>query len=102
MIVKHGEARFECDDGSAPPVRDRLGWRKGDGAQREWWVPSEIWKAEFCEGLDPTFVARTLASRGMLRRPGDRKNLACTVTPKGGQKIRCYVLTAAILEGDEG
>ena len=39
---------------SAAAVRDRLGWRKGEGDQREWWVPAETWKAEFCDGLDPT------------------------------------------------
>jgi putative DNA primase/helicase len=96
MIVQHGEARFECADGSLSPVRDRLGWRKGDGDQREWWVPAETWKAEFCDGLDRPFVARLLAARGMLRRQ-DRKNLTCVVTLNGGQKTRCYVLTAAVL-----
>jgi uncharacterized protein (DUF927 family) len=100
-IVQHGEARFECADGTGTIVRDRLGWRKGEGAQREWWVPPETWKAEFCEGQDPTFVARTLAARRMLRR-GDGKNLTCPVTPKGGQKLRCYVLTPAMLGDDEG
>ena len=65
-------------------------------------MPAETWKAEFCAGLDPAFVARTLASRGMVRRQADGKNLARAVAPKGGQKMRCYVLTAAILEGDEG
>ena len=101
MIVRHGDARFELADASAAAVRDRLGWRKGDGAQREWWVPAETWKAEFCDGLDPSFVARMLAARGMLRRQ-DRKNLMCVVTHSGGQKTRCYVLTAAILETDDG
>ena len=96
MIVQHGEARFECVDGSPSTVRDRLGWRKGEAGKCEWWVPPETWKVEFCAGLDPTFVARTLESQGMLRRQGDGKNLACVVTV-GTQKIRCYVLTAAIL-----
>jgi putative DNA primase/helicase len=105
IIVRHGDSRFDRVDpsnlGGASIIRDRLGWVKGEGDQREWWVPSEIWKAEVCNGLDPTFVARTLESRGMLRR-GDRKNLACAVTPEGSQKMRCYVLTAAILQDDEG
>ena len=103
--MRHGDSRFDRVDpsnlGGAPIIRDRLGWVKGEGDQREWWVPSEIWKAEVCNGLDPTFVARTLELRGMLRR-GDRKNLACAVTPEGSQKMRCYVLTAAILQDDEG
>ena len=98
MVVQHGEARFECADGSLSPVRDRLGWRKGEGDKREWWVPAATWKAEFCDGLDSAFAARSLAARGMLRRQ-DRKNLTCVVTLPGGQKTRCYVLTAAVLDG---
>ena len=103
MIVQHGGSRFDRVDvplsnlGGAPIIRDRLGWVKGEGDQREWWVPPEIWKAEVCNGLDPTFVARTLASNGMLRRQGDGRNLTCVVSIPGGQKARCYVLTANIL-----
>ncbi len=103
LIVQHGGSRFERVDvpppnlGGAPIIRDRLGWVKGEGDQREWWVPPEIWKAEVCNGLDPTFVARTLASKGMLRRQGDGRNLTCVVAIPGGQKTRCYVLTADIL-----
>jgi putative DNA primase/helicase len=96
MMVQHGEARFECADGSLSPVRDRLGWYKGLGSQREWWVPPETWKAEFCAGLDPTSVARALEAQGMLRRQ-DKKNLTCVVALGGGRRTRCYVLTAAVL-----
>jgi uncharacterized protein (DUF927 family) len=96
MMVQHGEARFECADGSLSPVRDRLGWYKGLGSRREWWVPPETWKAEFCARLDPTSVARALEAQGMLRRQ-DKKNLTCVVALDGGRKTRCYVLTAAVL-----
>ena len=105
LIVQHGDARFERADGlprlagGAPIVRERLGWIKGDGDQREWWVPSETWKGDVCAGLDPIFVAKTLVKRGMLRRQ-DGKNLMSVVRPHSSQNIRCYVLTAAIL-GDE-
>jgi putative DNA primase/helicase len=94
MIEQHGEARFEHVDGSASGVRDRLGWRKGERADREWYVPPEVWKTEFCNGLDPTFVARTLAGRGMLRRQ-DEKHIQCVVALGNKQRIRAYVLTAA-------
>lgn len=99
MIEQHGESRFEDSVGELHRVRDRLGWRNGDGATREWWVPVETWKSEICAGLDPTFVARTLAAQGMLRRQ-DTKNLTCVVKA-GGQSIRAYVLTAKILDGGE-
>jgi hypothetical protein len=34
-------------------------------------IPPQVWKAEICNGLDSTMVARTLAERGMLQRAGD-------------------------------
>ncbi len=105
VIEQHGESRFERveDYGVAEgsKVRDRLGWRKGEGDQREWWVPPEVWKAEVCAGLDPASVARTLATRGMLRRQ-DEKNLQCKVRLNDKQTVRCYVLKATILDGGEG
>ena len=105
VIEQHGESRFERveDFGvvEGGKVRDRLGWRKGEGDQREWWVLPEVWKAEVCAGLDPASVARTLAARGMLRRQ-DEKNLQCKVRLNDKQTVRCYVLKATILDGGEG
>jgi len=95
VIQQHGESRFEpLDDPEARPVNNRLGWRKGD----EWWIPPEVWKAEFAAGLDPSFVAHVLAERGMLRRQGGNV-LQCTVNIGKGRRTRAYVLTAAILDG---
>ncbi|MFZ0494978.1 MAG: hypothetical protein WBE80_08220 [Methylocella sp.] len=34
-------------------------------------IPPEVWKAEICNGLDSTMVARTLAEHVLLRRAGD-------------------------------
>jgi hypothetical protein len=97
----HGDARFQpIDDPDAKPVVNRLGWRKGAGAEREWWVLPESWKAEICAGLDPQSVARVLAERGMLRRQGGNV-LQCTVNVGGGHRVRAYVLTAAILDGGD-
>ncbi len=102
LIIEQHESRFERADVFLSEVRDRLGWCKGEGAGREWYVPPEIWKVVFCNGLDPTFVAQTLAARGMLRRQ-DRGHLQCVVALSGKkQKLRAYVLTAAILDNGEG
>ena len=47
MIQAHGESRFQSmDDADAKPVANRLGWRKGTGAEREWWILPTIWRAE--------------------------------------------------------
>jgi uncharacterized protein (DUF927 family) len=101
MIEAHGEARFQSlDDPDGKAVHNRLGWRKGSGADREWWVPPQVWKAEVCSGFDPQFVARALAERGMLRRQGGNV-LQCTVNIGGGQRVRAYVLIAGIVEGGD-
>jgi uncharacterized protein (DUF927 family) len=101
IIEMHGDARFQpIDDADAKPAVNRLGWRKGAGAEREWWVPPESWKAEICAGLEAQFVARVLADRGMLRRQGGNV-LQCVVNIGGNQRVRAYVLTAAILDGSD-
>lgn len=101
MIQAHGESRFQSlDDTDAKPVANRLGWRKGTGAEREWWILPTSWRAEVCTGLDPQFVARLLAERETLRKQGG-KELQCVVNIGGGQRVRAYVLTAAILAGGD-
>jgi putative DNA primase/helicase len=107
LIVQYGDSRFECIGepghfaGGGPIVRDRLGWTKGEGDKREWWVPPETWAAEFCAGMSPPLVAKTLSDHGMLRRQ-DKKNLMCVVRPQASRTMRCYVLTAAILDDGQG
>jgi putative DNA primase/helicase len=98
-IEQHGEARFEAvDDSDDRPVANRLGWRKGSGADREWWIPPQVWKAEICSGLDATLVAKTLCERGLLRTQGGR-GLQCKVNLGGNQRAWAYVLTASIVDG---
>lgn len=100
VIQQHGESRFEViggdGDGDARPVINRLGWRTGDGADREWLIPSEIWKSEICAGLDPKFVANALGERGMLQRAGDGWQPTRRIA---GRVVRVYAVKSAILEG---
>ena len=96
-IELHGDARFEpIDEGSARPVQNRLGWRKGSGPDREWWVPPEVWKSEICAGLDAKFVARVLGERGMLKPENDGWQ---PVRRIHGANKRVYVIKAAIFDG---
>jgi putative DNA primase/helicase len=101
FIEQHGESRFEDIDCSGPPiVINRAGWRTGKGQDREWWVPSQVWK-EICSGLDPTGVAKTLAERDFLRRAKDGYQVIVKIA---GKPTRVYALQADIIEGghDEG
>ncbi|WP_363350185.1 DUF927 domain-containing protein [Methylocystis echinoides] len=102
VIELHGESRFEAvgGDGDSRPVNNRLGWRKGEGSEREWWVSPQVWKEEICAGLNPSFVAKTLADRGLLRVQSGR-GFQCKVNLGGDRRANVYVVTAGILEGAE-
>jgi uncharacterized protein (DUF927 family) len=97
FIEQHGEARFAAvDDADARPVANRVGYRKGSGAQREWWVLPEVWRREICAGHNAQFVAHVLADAGMLRTQAD--GLQCKVRVNTAT-FRAYVVTASIFEG---
>jgi uncharacterized protein (DUF927 family) len=97
FVEAHGETRFEpIDDHDRAPVHNRAGWRSGSGDDREWLIPPETWKTEICTGMDPSFVARMLCHRGMLRRSSEGFS---SVRKIAGSNRRVYVLTADILAG---
>lgn len=104
FIEQFGESRFERLDGPsiantlAPRaiIHRRAGWTKGQGNNQEWCVLPEVWRQEICKGLDPVFVARTLAARGMLRRGEGNKFQSNVWT--GERTARAYVLIAKILD----
>jgi putative DNA primase/helicase len=99
-IEQHGESRFEPIGEDARPVNNRLGWRKGEGVDREWWIPPQVWKDEICAGLNASFVAKVLAERGLLRVQSGR-GFQCKVNLGGDKRVNAYVLTAGILDGGE-
>jgi putative DNA primase/helicase len=99
FIEAHGEYRFEpLDNGGARDVPNRAGWRKDEGADREWLIPPETWRAEICAGLDPKAVARTLSEAGILRRSDDGFQQVRKIR---GKSTRVFVIGAAIIEGAE-
>jgi uncharacterized protein (DUF927 family) len=101
FIEAHGDARFApVEDADSRPVANRAGYRKGSGAEREWWVTPEVWRTEICAGHDFKFVAGVLAGAGMLRTQQAGK-LQSTVRI-GSSTLRAYVVTAAILAGAGG
>ncbi len=98
FIEQYGEARFEpLDEADARTVLNRAGWRKG-GNEREWLIPPETWKNEICSGLDPKFVAKTLAEAGILKRASDGNQ---QVRKIDGANKRVFVIGAAIFDGGE-
>jgi uncharacterized protein (DUF927 family) len=99
IIERDGESRFQrLDNVDVRPISNRLGYTRGEGINRQWWVLPEMWKAEVCAGFDPVMVAKVLADRGMLL-PDSGGKFSCSETIDG-RKRRVYVLTSAILGGD--
>ena len=97
FIEAHGDYRFEpLDNSENRAVPNRAGWRKGEGPEREWLIPSETWRGEICAGLDPKLVARTLWQAGMLRRASDGFQQVRTID---GASKRVFVIGAAIFDG---
>ncbi|MFO0911318.1 MAG: DUF927 domain-containing protein [Pirellulales bacterium] len=107
FMEQYGESRFDKlkgDDDKKPLIRDRAGYREKvpDGDDLFYVLP-EVFRNEVCRGLDHLYVARTLASKGMLKPGSDRLQSLKRIE---GQKVpqRFYVINASIFEhsGDGG
>jgi uncharacterized protein (DUF927 family) len=100
FIEMHGDSRFDditTPDPDRKPVVNRAGFRRGQGEARRWLIPPEVWRNEFCAGLNPRETAKTLAALQMLETDSEGKfSRSETIN---GKKQRFYVLTPAIFEG---
>jgi uncharacterized protein (DUF927 family) len=94
ILEQQGEARFDPADRGpdTKPIPNRLGYRHGDGAEREWWILPQTWKTEFCRGLDPKAITKALLERGLLLPDGEGRSVR-PVKIEGTAK-RAYVLPA--------
>jgi putative DNA primase/helicase len=97
FIEQHGDARFERLGEPDRPVLHRAGWRRGEGAHREWLIPPEVWKTEVTAGFDPRMVARVLEERGMLERARDGFQQVVKIQ---SSPSRVYVLKSTIISED--
>jgi putative DNA primase/helicase len=102
MIIAHGSSRFDpADERPERPVVNRLGWARGEGAERQWFILPATWKKDFCQGANAAKVADALHARGMLIRDPDGRHLAKNERIQGDTQ-RVYVLTSAVLGEPEG
>ena len=81
----------------ARPVVNRAGWRRRlpDGSDL-YLIHPDTWRAEVCEGLDPSEVARTLAEAGHLEK-GEGKNYAKKMKIPGLGQTRVYVVNPSLM-----
>ncbi|QDJ10875.1 DNA primase traC [Roseomonas mucosa] len=109
FLVQHGTSRLQMiylntDTGEleevhdpARPVVNRAGWRRRlpDGSDL-YLIHPDTWRAEVCEGLDPSEVARTLAEAGHLEK-GEGKNYAKKMKIPGLGQTRVYVVNPSLM-----
>jgi uncharacterized protein (DUF927 family) len=96
VTTKDGTTR-SCQD---RPVSDRLGYRREEGAERRWLVIPQASREVMCAGIDPEKTALVLAERGMLERGTEKDGRLQRQVKIQGKKHRFYVLTPAILDGE--
>lgn len=103
FIELHGESRFTSllmNEGGRPTI-NRAGFRKTDDVGNvEYFVLPQVWRTEVCSGFDAAAVARALKDKGMLRARKDGKLQVATRLPGSDAPVSCYVITAALFEGE--
>lgn len=110
FIEQHGESRFALLGGPDGEVENphsrtvsRVGFRRltdtPDGSQWEYLVLPEMWRKEVCKGIDPSRAAKVLRDASYLL-PGNGKNLTRTQRIPGEGRLRVYVVSGSIMEGD--
>ena len=98
LLEQHGDSRFDKQNRNPGerPVPNRLGYLHGEGENRQWWIPPEIWKRNFCEGFDHRAVSRALVERGILLP--DNEGKSSRIERVDGKATRVYVLTSKLTE----
>lgn len=104
FLEQYGSSRFdeiEPAGGGERPSFNRAGFRRKHGANWEYLVLPQAWRAEVCQGLDHAAIARAMIERNWMAS-GDGKNLAKKLRIPGIGQPRAYVIKANFLAADIG
>lgn len=91
----HGASRFEdmYPTQQSQHIINRVGFRQRNGLdQYEYFVLSEMFQREICQGVDPRWAAKILIEAGMLSSSSERKAQTPHRLPGEGVK-KCYHFT---------
>jgi len=97
FLAMHGSSRFQPLDGDGPVVvHQRAGfWRTTGLGDREYLIPSGIWRNEVCQGLNVKAVTALLLQRGHLTPDSAGKSSVAVQAPGMG-KARFYIVNQSI------
>lgn len=102
----HGDSRFSRWEGDSDRIiLNRAGLKKqiaDDSSNTSWefYVFAEVFRSEICKGLEPIFVAKICAERGLLIADASGKNTRSERLPGIGA-TRCYRFTSKVLDDVE-
>lgn len=101
FLEAHGASRFEdVTINSDQRIPNRAGFfRTGKTGVREYLVLPETFRRDVCQGFDTKAVVAALLKNGYLIPAEDNRSTQKPRIPGQGS-VRCYVLSAALLEGE--
>ena len=92
FIEAHGSSRFNHISGNDLAARDRVGFWRDSGNNREYLALPVMFKKELCSGYDSKTVTKTLIDSGILHPAKDKDAQLIRIAALGGKAIRVYVL----------
>jgi hypothetical protein len=95
-FIRWHRERFDALDEVHEVLANPIGYRRGEGNNREFWIEPTVWTEELCgDEIDPQDAARTLKELGLLRTQDD--NSFQIVAKVRGKSRRVYSVSNAIL-----
>ena len=106
LFEKSSEARFDVviapgDIAEAPrqPAPNRLGWTKGKGNARRWYMLPGTFQKEVCAGFDEPTLISVLVKKGVLEElDPERGGRPKKVLLWPGFRPRCFIFTPRVFQ----
>src|SRR5215831_18566378 len=96
-FIRWNGEKLEHLDAGHEAIADPVGWQRGQGDRREFWIKPNVWREIFDNNPDVSVdAARTLREIGLLRVQ-DTENCQAVVEVRK-KSVRAYVVKAKILK----
>jgi hypothetical protein len=96
-IIRWNGEKLEHLDAGHEAIADPVGWQRGQGDRREFWIKPKVWREIFDNNPDVSVdAARTLREIGLLRVQ-DTENCQAVVEVRK-KSVRAYAVKAKILD----
>ena len=96
-FIRWNGEKLEHLDAGHEAIADPVGWQRGQGDRREFWIKPKVWREIFDNNPDVSVdAARTLREIGLLRVQ-DTENCQAVVEVRK-KSVRAYAVKAKILD----